>query len=516
MTRKYLILLNMIGIVALVMIDQSVMGIILPPLQRTYEFDPIHMQWAINAYLVALAAMLMCGGWLGDQLGYFASLRIGVALFAVASLFCAYAPSGDIFIISRVFQGAGAALMQPAATAIIFSAFPKEERGKALAHYGSAGLLFLATAPLIGGALVQYSSWRAIFLINIPIAITVLVLSYFVGERVTKKESVSFDLKGAALFIVALVVFTVSIQFFGDDRLHPIDALVSAGVLLVICWMLYARRHKVAHPFIQFSLFKNKTYLGCCILLFCIPFALLAQLIFGSIFLLNVIELTPIQTGLSILPIVVTITIFAQIGGRLVGKVAFRNLAFGGSMAMATGFVLQALVVKYHNLWMLFPGMIVMGVGLGFLFSTVSTEALTHISLFARARATALLQTFRQVGGLFGVVCIGSLINWREKTMISEAAAHLKIDDKEREWLQIMLFRSASDQPIAIAVLHERWPEGLLALKSISSSALSSGYYLAAFVLLSAALVSLWMFKVHTKAETNDASDPSTEETEPP
>lgn len=143
MARKHLVLLNMIGALALVMIDQTVLGVILPSLQRTFMFGPVHLQWSVNAYLIALASMLMCGGWLGDKFGYFTSLRMGLALFTAASLACAYAPTGEFFITARVFQGAGAALMQPAATALVFSAYPADERGKALAHYVGAGLFFL-------------------------------------------------------------------------------------------------------------------------------------------------------------------------------------------------------------------------------------------------------------------------------------------------------------------------------------------------------------------------------------
>ncbi|WP_108819540.1 MFS transporter [Pseudovibrio sp. Alg231-02] len=498
MAHKHLVLLNMIGALALVMIDQTVLGIILPSLQRTYAFGPVHLQWAVNAYLIALASMLMCGGWLGDKFGYFTSLRIGVALFTAASLACAYAPTGDIFITSRVFQGLGAALMQPAATALVFSSYPADERGKALAHYVGAGLVFMAAGPLVGGTLVQLFSWQLVFLLNVPIGAAVLIMAFAIGKGKTSRETGNFDFLGAALFVMALLVFTVAVQRLGDYRLTLGEGVVSLGFIALICYLLFARRHRVAQPFIQFSLFENKVYLGCCLLLFCIPFGLLAQVVFGAVFLQNVLSLTPFQAGLSMLPVVLTIIICAQFGGRLVGKINFRNLAVCGSLAMGAGFLMQALVIHFNNLWMLFPGMMLMGAGLGFLISSVSTEALSHVSLLARARATALLQTCRQVGGVFGIACVGALINWREKTMISAAAELMEPNDKDRELLQLLLYKFMGDQPAAAALLHERWPQSLYILKAISSRALADGFFFSALVLAGAAVMSLWAFKGHT------------------
>ncbi|QUS58723.1 MFS transporter [Pseudovibrio brasiliensis] len=507
MARKHLVLLNMIGVLALVMVDQTVLGVILPSLQRTFMFGPVHLQWSVNAYLIALASMLMCGGWLGDKFGYFTSLRMGLALFTAASLACAYAPTGEFFITARVFQGAGAALMQPAATALVFSAYPADERGKALAHYVGAGLFFLACGPLVGGLLVEFFSWRIVFLLNVPIGLAVLIMAFAIGKSKTNKDTGSFDFQGAILFVMALLVFTVAVQLFGDYRLSLGEGVVSAGFVILVCSLLFVRRHHVAHPFIQFSLFENKVYLGCCLLLFCIPFALLAQVVFGAVFLQNVLSLTPLEAGLSMLPVVLTIIVCAQFGGRLVGNIKFRNLAVCGSLAMGIGFATQALVIHFNNLWLLFPGMILMGAGLGFLISTVSTEALSHVSLLARARATALLQTCRQVGGVFGIACVGALINWREKTMISAAAELMEPNDKDRELLQLLLYKFMGDQPAAAALLHERWPQSLYILKAISSRALADAYIFSAVVLFGAAVMSLWAFKGHTPRQRPQGSD---------
>ncbi len=502
MPRKYVVLLNMVGAIAMVMIDQTVLGIVLPSLQRAYEFGPVHMQWAVNAYLIALAALLMCGGWLGDRFGFYTTFRIGVGLFTVASLACAYAPTGDLFIAARAFQGAGAALMQPAATSLVFSAFPKDDRGKALALYVGAGLVFLAAGPLIGGALVEYLSWRMVFLINVPIGAFALIMAFVVGRSEPKEGTGTFDFQGAFMFVMALIVFTVAVQRFGDYRLSLGEGIVSIGFVVLICALIYGRRERVKHPFIQFSLFENKIYLGCCILLFCIPFALLGQVVFGSVFVQNVLGLSPIEAGLSMLPVVLTIIIFAQVGGGLVGKMDFKKLAMTGTLAMALGFSSQALVLHLNELWMLMPGMILMGAGLGLLVSTVSAEALSHVALPSRARASALLQTFRQTGGVFGIACIGSLINWREKTMISAAAELMEPNDRDRELLQLLLYKFMNDQPIVAAQLHERWPQSLYILKRISSSALADGYFFGAAVLVGAALMSIWAFRPE-KAKTD-------------
>ena len=132
MTRSGLTLINMSGAIGMIMIDQTVIGIAIPALQRSFDFGPVALQWVVNGYTLALAASLICAGWAGDRFGHYRSFAAGVALFTGSSLLCAIAPIGEILILARIGQGMGAALMQPAATAIVFGTFPPDQRGKAM------------------------------------------------------------------------------------------------------------------------------------------------------------------------------------------------------------------------------------------------------------------------------------------------------------------------------------------------------------------------------------------------
>ena len=194
------------------------------------------------------------------------------------------------------------------------------------------------------------------------------------------------------------------------------------------------------------------------------------------------------------LPVVLSIIVMAQVGGYVLMKLSFRLLAVVGTLAMAGGFLAQALVLEQRAFWQLMPGMLVMGCGLGLLVSTVTAKTLQHVEALHRARASAFLQTCRQVGGVFGIACIGALVNWREKMMISSAVELMEPEAGLRDQLQLLLYQVMSDQPADVVRLHERWPESIWALKAISSRALSDGYLLGAAVMLLACLFSFWSF----------------------
>lgn len=495
MRHSRLVLLNVSAALAMVMIDQTVLGIVLPPLQRTFNLSPIELQWAVNAYLLALAGTLICGGWFGDRFGHFLGFRLGVGVFTLASLACALAPSGEFFIGARVFQGIGSALMQPSGTALVFAAFPEKTRPKALAVYVGIGLLFLAAGPIVGGVLVHLYSWHLVFLINVPIGVVAFAGASLLARETTEPHKPGgFDAASALFFMAGLLILVITIQSFGDDRLRVIEAAILLVLALFFFSLLYLRRNKVMNPLILFSLFNSRVFVGGCILLFCIPFALLGQVIFGSVFIQNVLGFPPLAAGLAMLPVVLSIIVMAQVGGYLLRRLSFRVLAVTGTLAMAAGFVAQAIVLEHRAFWQLMPGMLVMGCGLGLLVSTVTVKTLQNVEALHRARASALLQTCRQVGGVFGIACIGALVNWRQKSMISSAAELMEPERALRDQLQVLLYQVMSDQHANALRLHEKWPESIWVLKAISSRALSDGYFLGAAVMMVAAAFSFWAF----------------------
>ncbi|QDG79005.1 DHA2 family efflux MFS transporter permease subunit [Labrenzia sp. PHM005] len=505
MTRSGLTLINMSGAIGMIMIDQTVIGIAIPALQRSFDFGPLALQWVVNGYTLALAASLICAGWAGDRFGHYRSFAAGVALFTGSSLLCALAPVGEIFILARIGQGVGASLMQPAATAIVFGTFPPKERGKAMSIYVGSGLLFLAAGPLLGGILVERFSWHMVFLVNLPIGCATLLAALRLGREAPKGTEKPFDFMGATLLVSGIFFLTTAIQSLGDGGAVSLLSLALAAIGLGCLIALPFRKPGHGAPIIDFGNFRNKIYLGCGIVLFCIQFAMLGQVVFGAVFIQNVLAFSPFQTGLAMMPVVLAIILMAQVSGYLFDKVSFRLLAVSGTLAISLGFFSQALVLELgHILWMI-PGMLLIGLGLGLLASTVTTEGLSQVPMTQRATASAILQTLRQTGGVFGIACIGSVINLIEKTRIEDIAQQLEpVADKRRE-LQLLLFQSEQSQAKATAQLKEHWPEALADLKQITAEAIAAGYYLGAAVVFLAAVISLWAF-AKTKKDAAEES----------
>ncbi len=503
MQRDNLILVNMICSLAMVMIDQTVVGVVLPPLQRSFDFSPAELQWVVNAYTVALASMLICGGWLGDRFGRFNSFAAGATIFAVASLTCAIAPNGEVFIAARAAQGVGAALMQPAASALVFSAFDDKRRARAMSIYVSSGLLFMAVGPLIGGILTSFSSWHAVFLINVPIGIAAAAGAMYLKQPQDSGQVRAFDKLGAILLMAGTVCLTFAIQGSGSGALAT-ALLVLAGVAAFVT--LYLRRDREAGSIVNFKLLENREFFGCCVLLFCIQFAMLGQVVYGAIFIQNVLEFSPVQAGFAMLPVVLTIAVTAQVAGLLYIRVPYRLLAVGGTAAIAVGFVAQALALEAGSLVGMIPGMFLGGVGVGLLASTVMVHALGLVGMHERSQASGMVQTIRQIGGVFGVACIGAIVNLSEAAGIQRILPSLSSDPDMQHRLQTLLYKAEAQSAEAIAELEKLAPVAIHDLKAITSTAIAEAFVFGAAVVLFASLWAAWAFYKPTD-EQADAAD---------
>src|SRR6266480_3306950 len=216
-------------------IDSTVVNVALPALQTNLDASIVDVQWVIEAYSLLLSALLLVGGSLGDHYGRRRVFLIGVALFAVASTWCGLAPDVHQLIVARAAQGLGAALLVPGSLAIISSSFPENERGRAIGTWSGLSAITTAIGPVIGGWLIEHVSWRAVFFINIPIALLIIFISLWRVPESSDKESVGLDWWGAivgALGLGALVYGLIESSRLGFNR-SVIGVLVAAGGLMI-------------------------------------------------------------------------------------------------------------------------------------------------------------------------------------------------------------------------------------------------------------------------------------------
>lgn len=477
----------MTGSLSMIFIDQTVVSVALPVMQRDLGVSQTGLQWIVNAYVLALASTVALGGKIGDSLGRVRAFIVGVILFAVASTICGFAPDAMILITARAFQGIAAGLMIPASAAIVVDSFDIHERGKAMAIYVGVAQAFLAVGPLLGGALTEYLSWRWVFWINIPVGIIAIVLTYFSKPLQTITEKQPVNISYALMLIVGLVGLVFGIQqghTFGWTS--PLTlGIIFGGLILLILFSYFQTRSE--NPLIQIKLFNDPAFTADTILLFCIQFAMISIIVFGAIYLQDILHFTPLETGFALMPIIISVVIMSQVSGRLLDRVGVRIPALFGTALIAGGFLGQAPFLEQAEFLWILPGMIMLGLGIGLVMVATNTDALNRAPSQYRAQASGVVQTIRQMGATIGLASIGGLVT----TMLAWETDSIILNYKGEERAKILLSQAEHGQVDAIKELMAKYPELLDQFHLSLSKSIAAGYYFAGAVSVVAFLVAL-------------------------
>ncbi|TKW72648.1 MAG: MFS transporter, partial [Bradyrhizobium icense] len=358
--RKWWILLAMSSSLALVFIDQTALAVALPAIQRELNLSNSLTQWVINAYLLALSAIILLGGKIGDRLGHKRAFLFGVTVFVLASVLSALAESGGWLITMRAIQGIGGAFMMPSTNALVTNAFPDKERGKALGIYVALAAIFLALGPLLGGFLTQVFSWRAVFWINFPIALISIFLAISSVPGWTRTEKLNIDWLGffiSILFISGFVLGFMEGPNWGWTSLSSISLFLFSTLSLVsfIVW-----ENKTSNPLVELTLFKNLTFSILFSVLLIIQ-AVGIVFVFWAIFLQNVLYYTPLKAGLLLLPAMLPIIIMAPLGGHLRDKYGPTIPMFWGSLLVILSLIWIGIFCHHQTYPILFPGLLGFG-----------------------------------------------------------------------------------------------------------------------------------------------------------
>jgi EmrB/QacA subfamily drug resistance transporter len=412
-SNRWLILIAMTGSLSMIMIDQTVVTVALPDMSRDLPLSANGQQWVVNAYVLALAALVAVGGKLGNRLGPVTCFRLGVIGFFAASVGCALAPHDDIgqswMLVARGVQGAGAALMMPVSAVLVTNAFPVSQRGRAMAIYAGISQIFLATGPLIGGVLTEHVSWRAVFWLNLPVGLATLVLVHIArppnDRHAGRMRPLDVVLLVAGLASTVFALQQASQWGWGSGRTIGLLAL---GVALtsVFVWS----QLRTSDPLVAVRLLGRRAFAGDLGVAFGIQFALLGAVLYSSLYLQDLLKFSPVSSGLAVLPFILPITVAAQLGGRWYDRAGVRPPVLIGLGLSALGFVAWTISLPHLTYIGQIPGMILAGLGLGLTLSPNNTDALGRADDSERTQASALLQTFRQLGGTVGVAVIGTIV----------------------------------------------------------------------------------------------------------
>jgi EmrB/QacA subfamily drug resistance transporter len=394
----------------MIMLDNTVVNVALPSIQRDLATSIGQLEWAINGYTLSFGVLLVTGGRLGDIFGRRLLFLIGVAVFAITSATAGLAASPEMLIASRVLQGFGAALMMPATLSVVTNAFPPAERGRAIGTWAGVSALALSIGPLLGGFLVEHVSWRAIFFINLPVAALAIVATLF-AVRESRDRTIArvVDLPGVATLTVALTAIVLAL-IEGNSWGWGSPAIVAllAGGGLMLAAFVFVERH-VRAPMVEFEFFGERNFLGATAVAFIITFAMLGTFFFMAIYMQDVLGYSALGAGVRFLPTTILIVIVAPIAGRLTDRVGpLWPIGTGLSILTVSMFLFSRIdaATTYSNLLLPF---ILMGIGIALTMSPMSTAAMNAVSPDKAGVASGILSMSRMVGGAVGVAASGAI-----------------------------------------------------------------------------------------------------------
>jgi EmrB/QacA subfamily drug resistance transporter len=396
----------------MIMLDNTVVNVALPSIQRSLHASTASLEWTVNAYTLSFAVLLVTGGRLGDLFGRRKLFLTGVVVFAGASAAIGFSPDDTWLVAWRAVQGAGAALMMPATLSIITNAFPAAERGRAIGTWAGVSALALAIGPVLGGFLVENVSWQSIFFINLPVAVAAVFVTLF-AVRESRDETVArtVDVPGVATLTVGLAALVLALVegngwHWGSAREI---ALYVVAVLGLAAFATVETRRRV--PMVDFAFFRSRSFLGANIVAFIVSFAMLAMFFFLALYMQDIRGYTPLQAGVRFLPSTLMIVLIAPIAGRLADRVGPRPLMTFGLLCVSGSLFWQSSLTISSSYGTLLPGFVLMGIGMAFVMSPMSTAAMNAVEPAKAGVASGILSMSRMVGGTFGVAVLGALVS---------------------------------------------------------------------------------------------------------
>jgi len=428
-----LVLTAMIFAVAMTFIDQTIVALAVPELQRDLALSATGTQWIVNAYLLSLSALFAFGGRLADIAGHRRMVVLGVIVFAGSSALCGATPTGGIaeawMITFRVIQGAGAAIMFPAALAIVIAAFPVAQRGRAMAiFFGITGAL-TAVGPLAGGYLTEWT-WRSIFWINVPVAIIALILTARAKPADDRRPG-SIDWPGTALIAAGMGLAVLGLQqssAWGWD--DPVTwGCIVVGLLLLAAFVM--RQLRVEHPLMRVQIFKDRAFAVDNAVLFLLMIVFVPVFFFTSLYAQISLGEDASGAALYLLIFFGGFAAGSQWGGRILDSRGARPAVLPGSALAAVGFYLWAGSLTDFDLGDHWIYIAMTGAGVGLILGPASTDALNRAPSTSYGEATGILQTLRNFGSSLGLAVLGTVLILENKAKIESSLTGLGLP-KER------------------------------------------------------------------------------------
>lgn len=407
--QKNVILLLLSLTMFLVVLDSAIVNVALPAIKTSLGFDDASLQWVLTAYIIAFGGFLMLGGRTADLFGRKRVLTYGVLGFTISSLLIGLSQSSEMMIIMRALQGLSAAFMAPTALSILLTTFEEgHERNKALSIWGLVASGGAASGVFLGGLLTQFLGWEWCFFVNVPVGfLAIYGINKFIPAHTKESKDKNLDIPGAILITLGLISLVYSLTLASEAGWTHGGTLTWLGTSIILLSAFIFNETKAPHPLVPLGIFKNRNLSGGNLIMLPIVAGALGQFFFLTLYIQNILQYSPVVTGLSFLPVPLIIGTLSYNAPKLMQRFNVKHLLIAGTICVTLGVFLFSFLNENSSYWThLLPAFIIMAFGFGLSFVSITVAATNGIPPHEAGLASGLLNTSQQVGGALGLAVL--------------------------------------------------------------------------------------------------------------
>ncbi|HEX2149794.1 MAG TPA: MFS transporter, partial [Actinomycetota bacterium] len=459
---KWLVLVAMVFGLFMPMLDNLVVNVALPTMQRELDARVSDLQWIIDAYTLTFASFMLIGGSLGDLFGRKKFFMGGLVLFTLGSLACGMSESTEQLIAFRAVQGLGAALLLPGSLSILTATFHGKERGTAIGIWAAMSGLAVAAGPLVGGYLVEHYSWETIFFINIPVGIAgFLLTAMVVRESRDTTRARRIDVRGlvtgtGGLFLLVYALIEGGVEGWTSDLI--LSAFAGSALLLIAFIVIEI---KSRNPMLPLHFFRNPTFAASNFVAAAVFFALFGTTFFLALYLQNVRGFSPLETGVRLLPFTAMILLISPIAGKLSDKHGSRWLMTLGCLYAAGGMALLLRIEpnsSYESI--ILPAFVVLGSGMAMTMAPMTAAVMGSVDSRHAGVASAATNTTRELGGVLGIALLGALVTSSFRDRLLDNLTSAGVDSAAAESIVERASGNAAAGGGTLEAFRQQVPEG--------------------------------------------------------